>query len=82
MGPFGMYDLAGNAWEWVADWYSATFPRGESQNPKGPDSGTAKVIRGGGWMDPADRITTTKRMYLNPNESLQDIGFRCARDPM
>jgi formylglycine-generating enzyme required for sulfatase activity len=81
MGPFGMYDLAGNAGEWVADWYSTSFPRGESQNPKGPDSGTAKVIRGGGWMDPADRITTTKRMYLNPNESLQDIGFRCARDP-
>jgi sulfatase modifying factor 1 len=76
-----MYDLAGNAWEWVADWYSTSFPRGESQNPKGQDSGTAKVIRGGGWMDPADRITATKRMYLNPNESLKDIGFRCARDP-
>lgn len=81
MGPFGMYDLAGNAWEWVADWYSTSFPRDKSQNPKGPDSGTAKVIRGGGWMDPADRITATKRMYLNPNESLEDIGFRCARDP-
>jgi len=81
MGPFGMYDLAGNAWEWVADWYSTSFPRGESQNPKGPDSGTAKVIRGGGWMDPADRITATKRMYLNPNESMEDTGFRCARDP-
>ncbi len=81
MGPFGMYDLAGNAWEWVADWYSTSFPRGESQNPKGPDNGTAKVIRGGGWMDPADRITATKRMYLNPNESLEDTGFRCARDP-
>jgi len=81
MGPFGMYDLAGNAWEWVADWYSTSFPRGESQNPKGPDSGTAKVIRGGGWMDPGERITATKRMYLNPNESMEDTGFRCARDP-
>lgn len=81
IGPFGMYDLAGNAWEWVADWNSTSFPRGQSQNPKGPDNGTAKVIRGGGWMDPADRITATKRMYLNPDASTEDIGFRCARNP-
>jgi formylglycine-generating enzyme required for sulfatase activity len=80
IGPFGMYDLAGNAWEWVADWYSTSFSRGQLQNPKGPDSGTSKVVRGGGWMDPADRITATKRMYVNPDESMEDIGFRCASD--
>jgi formylglycine-generating enzyme required for sulfatase activity len=80
IGPFGMYDLAGNASEWVADWYSTSFSRGQSQNPKGPDSGTAKVVRGGGWMDPADRITATKRMYASPDERMEDIGFRCARD--
>ncbi len=80
MGPFGMYDLAGNAWEWVADWYSPGFSRAELQNPKGPATGTAKVVRGGGWMDPAERITTTKRMYVNPEQRMEDIGFRCARD--
>ena len=80
MGPFGIYDLAGNASEWVADWYSPAFSRAQLQNPKGPDNGTSKVIRGGGWMDPAERITATKRMYVNPDERMEDIGFRCARD--
>ena len=79
-GPFGAYDLAGNASEWVADWYAAGFSRAQAQNPKGPDSGTAKVIRGGGWMDAAERITTTKRMYVTPDQRMEDIGFRCARD--
>ncbi|MGH7853773.1 MAG: formylglycine-generating enzyme family protein [Candidatus Binatia bacterium] len=80
MGPFGIYDLAGNAWEWVADWYSPGFSRAELQNPKGPATGASKVVRGGGWMDPAERITTTKRMYVNPDQRMEDIGFRCARD--
>jgi formylglycine-generating enzyme required for sulfatase activity len=80
IGPFGMYDLAGNAGEWVADWYAPGFSRAQSRNPKGPDSGTAKVLRGGGWMDPPERITATKRMYVNPDERMEDIGFRCARD--
>jgi iron(II)-dependent oxidoreductase len=75
-----MYDLAGNAWEWVADWYSPGFSPAELQNPKGPATGTSKVVRGGGWMDPAERITTTKRMYVNPEQRMEDIGFRCARD--
>jgi formylglycine-generating enzyme required for sulfatase activity len=80
IGPFGMYDLAGNASEWVADWYAPGFSRAQSRNPKGPDSGTARVVRGGGWMDPAERITATKRMYVSPDERMEDIGFRCARD--
>jgi formylglycine-generating enzyme required for sulfatase activity len=80
MGPFGMHDLAGNASEWVADWYAPGFSRAQVQNPKGPDTGTSKVVRGGGWMDPAERITTTKRMYLSPDERMEDIGFRCAAD--
>jgi iron(II)-dependent oxidoreductase len=75
-----MHDLAGNASEWVADWYAPGFSRAQVQNPKGPDSGTSKVVRGGGWMDPAERITTTKRMYLSPDERMEDIGFRCAAD--
>jgi sulfatase modifying factor 1 len=78
--PLGIHDLAGNASEWVADWYAPGFSRAQTRNPKGPDSGSGKVIRGGGWMDPAARITTTKRMYLNPGQRMEDIGFRCARD--
>jgi formylglycine-generating enzyme len=78
--PLGIHDLAGNASEWVADWYAPGFSLAQTRNPKGPDSGSGKVIRGGGWMDGAARITTTKRMYLSPNQRMEDIGFRCARD--
>ena len=49
---FGVFDLAGNASEWVADWYSESFQRAEARNPKEPEGGTGKVLRGGGWYDP------------------------------
>jgi formylglycine-generating enzyme required for sulfatase activity len=78
--PFGVYDLAGNVSEWVADWYADSFSRADVRNPKGPDSGTAKGLRGGGWYDPPDRLTTTKRWQASPDHRSNDIGFRCARD--
>lgn len=78
--PREIFDLAGNAAEWVADWHAEGFNRDQVRNPRGPQTGTAKVVRGGGWMDPAQRITTTKRMYLSPDQRMPDVGFRCARD--
>lgn len=78
--PFGIEDMAGNAAEWVADWYTDTFQRGDVRNPKGPTGGSAKVIRGGGRFDPAERITTTKRFYAAAETRSEDIGFRCASD--
>lgn len=78
--PEGVYDLAGNAAEWVADWYAEGFARGDVRNPKGPASGTAKVIRGGGWTDPAPRLKSTRRMYASPDSRADDVGFRCARE--
>ena len=78
--PFGVYDLSGNVTEWVADWFSESFPRSEARNPKGPDSGTGRVLRGGGWYDPAERLSATKRMYASPGNRADDIGFRCASD--
>ena len=78
--PYGVYDLAGNASEWMADWYAEGFARGDVRNPKGPDSGTAKVIRGGGWYDPPNRIKSTRRMYASADNRADDIGFRCAKD--
>jgi formylglycine-generating enzyme required for sulfatase activity len=76
--PFGVYDVAGNVWEWTADWYSETLSSDDLRNPKGPGSGRAKVLRGGGWFDAAERLTTTKRMYASPARQAADIGFRCA----
>jgi len=78
--PFGIHDLSGNVSEWVADWFSEGFPRGDLRNPKGPDNGTGKVLRGGGWYDPAERITTTKRFHASPGYRSVDVGFRCAND--
>jgi formylglycine-generating enzyme required for sulfatase activity len=80
MSPFGIYDLSGNVWEWVSDWYAESFPVERARNPKGPDNGTRKVMRGGGWYDQSDRITTTKRMYADPAQRDDEVGFRCATD--
>ena len=79
-GPYGIYNLAGNASEWVADWFAEGFARGDVRNPKGPESGTAKVIRGGGWDEPPNRLRSTWRMHASPDTRLDDVGFRCARD--
>jgi formylglycine-generating enzyme required for sulfatase activity len=78
--PFGIHDLAGNAWEWVADWFSESFPRSEARNPQGPKSGKSKVLRGGGWYDPPERLTTTRRMHAPPEHRDDSVGFRCAKD--
>jgi formylglycine-generating enzyme required for sulfatase activity len=59
--PFGVHDLAGNASEWVSDWYSESFPVGDVRNPKGPEAGSGRVIRGGGRFDPPERLVATKR---------------------
>jgi len=80
MSPFGIDDLSGNVWEWVSDWYAESFRRDDVRNPKGPGNGTHKVMRGGGWYDPPDRITTTKRMYTSPDDRSDSVGFRCAND--
>jgi sulfatase modifying factor 1 len=80
MSPFGVFDLSGNVTEWVADWFSESFPINEARNPKGPESGTGRVLRGGGWYDPAERISAARRMYASSSNRADDIGFRCAAD--
>ena len=76
----GVHDLAGNAAEWVADGFAEGFARGDVRNPQGPVNATAKVIRGGGWYDPPDRLRSTKRMHASPGDRADDVGFRCARE--
>jgi formylglycine-generating enzyme required for sulfatase activity len=78
--PFGIFDLAGNVTEWVADWFSESFPEGDVRNPKGPDSGSSKVLRGASWYEPAERLGAAKRWHANPSTRNGGIGFRCARD--
>jgi formylglycine-generating enzyme required for sulfatase activity len=78
--PYGVHDLAGNASEWVADWHTDSYVRGDVPDPTGPAEGTAKVIRGGGWYDPPERLKASRRMFAEPRHFSDDIGFRCARD--
>ena len=78
--PYGVHDLAGNASEWVADWYSESFTSDDVYNPRGPSDGTKKVIRGGGRYDPGPRLSATSRQFASPDARSEDIGFRCASD--
>jgi formylglycine-generating enzyme required for sulfatase activity len=78
---YGAQDLAGNASEWVWDWFADGFARGQARNPKGPDAGTARVIRGGGWYDTPERLNSTRRWHASPDTRADDVGFRCAKDP-
>jgi formylglycine-generating enzyme required for sulfatase activity len=78
--PYGAHDMAGNASEWVSDWFAAGFAHGDVRNPKGPENGTAKVIRGGGWYDPPERLNSSRRTHASPATRADDLGFRCAKD--
>jgi formylglycine-generating enzyme required for sulfatase activity len=77
---FGIYDMAGNMWEWVADWFQPYLVTPEVlYNPRGPASGIMKVRRGGSWSDSVKSMATGYRDWSNPSSrSFNDIGFRCA----
>lgn len=78
--PYGAQDMAGNVWEWVSDYYAATYDGSATMDPTGPESTTDRVLRGGGWFQTnATEFTTSRRYDTNLVLSDAFIGFRCAR---
>ena len=79
--PYGVKDMAGNAREWVSDWYDADYYQdAPPRNPLGPDKkGVVRSIRGGSWHSPASDITTTARGRGGFALQTHGTGFRCAR---
>ncbi len=81
---FGLYNVAGNVWEWCSDWFSAAYhARGPRDNPVGPPSGQARVVRGGSYLchkSYCNRYRVAARSANTPDSAAGNMGFRCAAD--
>jgi formylglycine-generating enzyme required for sulfatase activity len=75
---FGLYDILGNVWEWVNDWWNQSYYQNSpSQDPTGPVNGELRVLRGGSWMGVPRFVRVSLRFRVYPAFESSNVGFRC-----